>query len=150
MITYPSGTTAPFPNSREIGNLFLTNSLAQDRRCTLQDLRVFLWLLGIMKWGNQVRVSQTSIAAALGMSRQNVWATLQRLMQHGLVLPGPKVGTRATYWVSTAYAYYGPLDSHRWTRQQEWARQKLEALAQALAQEELLQVGIQDRVSMER
>src|SRR5713101_5596276 len=52
--------------------------------------------------------------------------------------------------VSTAYAYYGPLDSHRWTRQQEWARQKLEALAQALAQEELLQVGIQDRVSMER
>jgi hypothetical protein len=82
-------------------------TLAQDRRCTLQDLRVFLWLLG--------------------MSRQNVWATLQRLMQYGLVLPGPKVGTWATYWVSTAYAYYGPLDSHRWARQQEWARQQLEA-----------------------
>ena len=74
------------------------------------------------------------------MSRQNVWATLQRLMQHGLVLPGPKVGTRATYWVSTAYAYYGPLDSHRWARQQ----------LEALEQEELLQVGIQERVSVER
>ena len=30
MITYPSGTTAPFPNSREIGNLFLTNSLVEQ------------------------------------------------------------------------------------------------------------------------
>ena len=81
-------------------------TLAQDRRCTLQDLRVLLWLLGIMEWKNRVRVSQTAIAEALGMSRQNVWATLQRLMQHGLVLPGPKVGTRATYWLGRDKARY--------------------------------------------
>ena len=31
MITYPSGTTAPFPNACKIGNLFLTNSLAEVR-----------------------------------------------------------------------------------------------------------------------
>ena len=40
-------------------------TLAQDRRCTLQDLRVFLWLMGIMEWRNRVRVSQTAIAEAL-------------------------------------------------------------------------------------
>ena len=40
MITYPSGTTAPFPNSREIGNLFLTNSL--ERGMPIEQMQKFL------------------------------------------------------------------------------------------------------------
>jgi hypothetical protein len=86
----PRGWVEPFTFTFRAG----LRTLAQERRCTLQDFRVLLWLLGTMQWGNWVNVSQTAIGAALGMSRQNVWVALQRLMQHGLVVPGPKVGRR--------------------------------------------------------
>lgn len=108
-------------------------ALATDRRCGGQDYKVLLYLLAHLEWGNQIRCVQKDMALALNISKQATWRSLQRLVEHGILLRGPKHGHQSTFQLNDAIGYYGPLSRQRKERQQVIARQRLEHLAETLA-----------------
>ena len=108
--------------------------LATDRRLVGTDLRVFLYLLSCLEWDNHIRCVQKDMGLELGISRQSVWRAMQRLVEYGILLPGPRFGHHPTYRLNTAIAYYGPLSRRRKARQQAQVRQRLEHLAEMLAE----------------
>ena len=104
-------------------------ALLTDPRLGLQATRVFLALLSYMEWHGLVRVAQTEIAAALGMSPQNVHDAIERLITHKLLMRDRKVGPSATYRISPLIAYRGPYVQLHMAQRQAQAQQRLEALS---------------------
>jgi DNA-binding IclR family transcriptional regulator len=107
--------------------------LAMDRRCVGMDLRVLLYLLSCLEWDNHIRCVQKDMASALHISRQSAWRAMQRLVEYGIVEPGPKLGHLPTYRLNPSLGYFGPLARRRQERRQAQAQQRLEALSEALA-----------------
>ena len=88
--------------------------------------------LSIVEWDNRLRFSQKQVALELGVSRQAVWKAVRRMVQYGIYSPGHEARSLAHVSVNSAVGYYGPLKRRREQRRQAEARQRLEALSEAL------------------
>jgi predicted transcriptional regulator len=76
-----------------------------------QELRVFLYLLGRLKYGmnNLIEITQAAIAAELGMRQSNVALALKRLEERGIVTHEG----RGEYQVSPELAWRGYTEDHQ-------------------------------------
>ena len=74
----------------QINQTFL-EEFAARRDVGLEVYRVFMYLNARLDFHNIIRVPQTEIATALGMRPQNVNRAVKKLVELGILIPGPVV-----------------------------------------------------------
>ncbi len=67
------------------------------KRLGAEAQTVFLYLLGQLDFDSYLNVPQTRIAKELHMQQQNVSRAIGTLVEHHVLLPGPKIGRSSTY-----------------------------------------------------
>jgi predicted transcriptional regulator len=77
-----------------------------------EQRRVLFYLLGIMEYENGVRVTQTEIAVALNMYRQQVNRAMSRLLQDGIILRIIREGVKVGYKFNPNYCWRGSAKNH--------------------------------------
>lgn len=88
-------------------------AIAQSqRRITGADRMVLDMLLSIVNSENWLAVSQADLANELGMPRQNVHRSIQKLIAEGVLCDGPRVGSQRSYRLSPAYGWKGSARAH--------------------------------------
>jgi len=102
------------------------------------DFRVLGKVLAGMQWGNIVHAPIILWGKEMGIARQTVWRSIKVLRAKGVLFPDFR-GRRDHYVLSYTLAYRGGMRYLSRLRLQQWAWRKLEELAQALEQEELMQ-----------
>lgn len=80
--------------------------LAQSN-LTQEQWRVLMYLFSKLDFDNYIQVSQTEIAKALGMQKQNVNRAIKVLVEKKIIHKGPKVGTSWTYILDTSFGFKG-------------------------------------------
>lgn len=73
------------------------------------EYRVRDWLLGTIGIGHCVHVNQSEVARALRMHPVTVCNAIKRLLELGILLPGPKSGRCNTYTVNPAFCFQGKI-----------------------------------------
>lgn len=74
--------------------------------------RTFLIIISVLDFENFVSVSQAAIAAKLGMRPSHVSASFKRLVDEGVLIPGPRVGRSGTYRLNPSYGWKGSAKGH--------------------------------------
>lgn len=59
--------------------------IATDKRLTLRDYKILIYLLSVMDFENWIRLSQETIANNLGMFQQDISKALNRLYKFGYI-----------------------------------------------------------------
>lgn len=99
---------APRPAPRSFTTLYdealLDVSITRD--LTGQDLKLLFHLISVMEFGNWVHVSQRTIAEKMSTRQSNIWRSLQKLEDQGLVKQQQK-GSKVFYRVSPRIAFRG-------------------------------------------
>lgn len=72
-----------------------------------QEYRVLMYLMSKLDFDNYLRITQTTIADALQMQRNNVSRAIKGLIDHDILCTGPKVGTAKTYRLNPHMAHKG-------------------------------------------
>ncbi|MFU8899854.1 MAG: MarR family transcriptional regulator, partial [Roseinatronobacter sp.] len=67
---------------------------------------------------NFIQISQAEIAAELEMQRSNVSRSMKRLIDLGVIRPGPKVGRSLTYQLHPDLAWKGKSKTHHKAREE--------------------------------
>lgn len=67
------------------------------KRLGAEAQTVFLYLLGQLDFDSYLNVPQTKIAKELRMQQPHVSRAINTLVEHHVLLPGPKIGRSATY-----------------------------------------------------
>ncbi|MBX9840084.1 MAG: helix-turn-helix domain-containing protein [Silvanigrellaceae bacterium] len=83
--------------------------ISEDRDMTYDDLRVLLKLFRYLDMKNYISVSQKDICEQLKMHKPNVSRAINKLIEKGIILKGPKVIRANTYILNANYAYKGHL-----------------------------------------
>lgn len=78
-----------------------------------EALRVLLLVASKIDYENWINLSQTDMAEALNMKRQNFARAMAALIEEGCVLKGPSVGRHKTYRMNPSYGWKGSAKSHR-------------------------------------
>ncbi len=86
-----------------------SRELAQDPNLKGNDFRVYLYLFSVIDYENFIQVSQAELSRELGINRPNVSRAFARLIKHGVVIAGPKVGNIKTYRLNSEYGYKGKV-----------------------------------------
>jgi predicted transcriptional regulator len=76
----------------------LNEAVAMNLDLEGMDLRVFLYMSARLNFEKPVHVPQMEIAALLGKQRTHISRALRRLVEMGILLPGPG-GTRTSEWM---------------------------------------------------
>ncbi|PZO93326.1 MAG: hypothetical protein DI617_08900 [Streptococcus pyogenes] len=79
---------------------------------TGETYRVLLQLLAVLDYENWIRVSSSEIAATLKMKTPNVSRATKKLVDQGVLIPGPKVGCSHTYRLNPSYGWKGSAKNH--------------------------------------
>lgn len=87
----------------------------------MEGMAVFNALLSRLDFENFIQVSQTEIAAELQMRPSNVSRAIKKLIEHGFLKTGPKVGKSHTFQLHPELAWKGKSQNHFGAR--EKARQ---------------------------
>jgi len=74
--------------------------------------RTFLIIISVLDFENFVSISQAAIAEKLGMHRSHVSAAFKRLVDEGVLIPGPRVGRSGTYRLNPSYGWKGSARGH--------------------------------------
>jgi hypothetical protein len=74
--------------------------------------RVFAHLVGVLDFENWINLNQTAAAEQMGMKRPNYARGLRKLLEVGVVLPGPKVGRNATFRLNPQFGWKGSAKGH--------------------------------------
>lgn len=74
--------------------------------------RTFLIIISVLDFENFVSISQSEIAKKLGMRPPHVSAAFKRLVDEGVLIPGPKVGRSGTYRLNPSYGWKGSAKGH--------------------------------------
>jgi predicted transcriptional regulator len=80
---------------------------------TRNGLRVLIYLLSKLDFGNLISVSQSDIARALGIERANVNRAMKQLVELEVLIEGPKVGLHKTYRLNASYGWKGRALEHQ-------------------------------------
>jgi hypothetical protein len=78
-----------------------------------QARRVLLALLSMLDFENYLSVHQADLARKLGMKRPNVSRAIARLVEEGVLLPGPRIANRATHTLNPRYGWKGSARNHQ-------------------------------------
>lgn len=71
------------------------------------DFRVFMALLADLQWDNFIAVNVSGVALRIGRSRQSVSGALRRLVEHGYLIRGPRIGRGYTYTLAPHVGWKG-------------------------------------------
>ena len=74
--------------------------------------RVLFLVLGRLDFENWINLNQAAEAAGIGMKRPNFARALRKLIDLGVVLPGPKVGRNATFRLNPSFGWKGSAKGH--------------------------------------
>ncbi|WP_268169304.1 hypothetical protein [Roseateles hydrophilus] len=74
--------------------------------------RVLFFVLAKLDFENWINLNQTDAAQEMGLQRQNFVRGLRKLIELGVVLPGPKVGRNATYRLNPSFGWKGSAKGH--------------------------------------
>lgn len=74
--------------------------------------RVLFFVLARLDFENWINLNQTEAAADMGIKRPNFARGLRKLLDLGVVLPGPKVGRNATFRLNPSFGWKGSAKGH--------------------------------------
>jgi hypothetical protein len=77
-----------------------------------EALRVLMVLLAKLDFENWINLTQTEISKLSKISRPNVARSMRKLVEEGVLLPGPKVGRNMTWRLNPSYGWKGSARSH--------------------------------------
>jgi DNA-binding MarR family transcriptional regulator len=86
--------------------------LATDRSLRGESIRVLFALMSRLDYENFIHLSAADVARQLGMQRANVSRAIGQLLERGVLIAGPKVGTVGTYRLSDTLGWKGRARSH--------------------------------------
>jgi hypothetical protein len=69
--------------------------------------RVLDYLFAKLDFENWIRITQSQIAKDLGLDRADVSKAIKQLVDHQIILKGPKVGNSWTYRLDPAFGWKG-------------------------------------------
>lgn len=74
--------------------------------------RVLFYVLAKLDFENWINLNQSAGADEIDMKRPNFARGLKKLVDIGVVLPGPKVGRNATFRLNPSYGWKGSARGH--------------------------------------
>lgn len=74
--------------------------------------RVLFFVLARLDFENWINLNQTAGADEIGMLRPHFSRGLRKLIDLGVVLPGPKVGRNATFRLNPSFGWKGSAKGH--------------------------------------
>jgi hypothetical protein len=74
--------------------------------------RVLFYVLARLDFENWINLNQSAGADEIQMKRPNFARGLRKLVEVGVVLPGPKVGRNATFRLNPSYGWKGSARGH--------------------------------------
>lgn len=83
--------------------------LAKDKRMGLTDWRVLAVLQSRLDYENWIRLSLAEIGEPIGVAKPHVSKSMKKLLELGVVLPGPCVKTVKTYRLNPSIGWKGTL-----------------------------------------
>lgn len=84
-------------------------NIAADRRLNLTDHRVLAVLNAKLDFENWIRISQSEIGEFLGVKQPNVSGSMRKLIELGIVVPGPSVKNVKTFRLNPAVSWKGTM-----------------------------------------
>ena len=93
--------------------------IAKDQDLTLEPKNVLFYLFGKLDFENFIQQTQTEIAEALGMQKQNVSRAMKLLTEKQIVLEGPKVGKSKCYRLNPNYGWKGKVKTLQEARREQ-------------------------------
>lgn len=116
--SYPLRWLLLWQDPSEIG-VSMSEQAEMERPLTQTEYRVRDWILGTIGIGNYCYINQAEIARRLRVHRQNVYQAIQRLLELGILIKGPKNGRCNSYMVSPAFCFFGSLGAGAQARKAE-------------------------------
>lgn len=74
--------------------------------------RVLFYVMARLDFENWINLNQTASGLEIGMSQPNFARGLKKLIELGVVLPGPKVGRNATFRLNPSFGWKGSAKGH--------------------------------------
>lgn len=74
--------------------------------------RVLFYVMARLDFENWINLNQSASADEINMSRPNFARGLKKLLELGVVLPGPKVGRNATFRLNPSFGWKGSAKGH--------------------------------------
>ena len=74
--------------------------------------RVLFFVLAKLDFENFINLNQTEAASEMGLQRPNFARGLRKLLELGVVLPGPKIGRNATFRLNPSFGWKGSAKGH--------------------------------------
>ena len=93
--------------------------LAKDPELTLEPKNVLLYLFSKLDFENFIQQSQTDVAKALGMHKEQVSRAMKLLTAKQIVLEGPKVGRSKCYRLNPNYGWKGKVKTLQEARKEQ-------------------------------
>ncbi|MQR84372.1 helix-turn-helix domain-containing protein [Bacillus megaterium] len=72
-----------------------------------ETLRVYMILLAKLDYENWLRIRQIDISEKLGIKKQAVSRAIKELLDHKIIVKGPKVGNSNTYRLDPSFGFRG-------------------------------------------
>jgi predicted transcriptional regulator len=88
----------------------------------LEGMVVFNALMARLDFENFIQVSQSEVATELEMKPSNVSRAIKKLLDHGFIKAGPKVGKSYTYQLHPELGWKGKAKAHHTAREQARSR----------------------------
>jgi hypothetical protein len=112
----PSKAKKPHVHALDEPHLIMFQSglkaVATDKHFKWQDVRVLLYLIGVIGFENEWRkLNQSEVAGVLGMRRFHVNRSVQKLVNAGIVVMGTRIGSGHVYRMNPYFGYKGKLIS---------------------------------------
>lgn len=86
-----------------------TMQLAQDKRLNLTDWRVIAVLQAKLDFNNWIRISHAEVANMINVARPNISVSMKKLLEIGVLLPGPSVKSVKTYRLNPTVGWKGDI-----------------------------------------
>ncbi len=77
------------------------------------EFRVLMKLLKWLDYENLIQIQQNEIADELKMEKQNVNRSINKLIDVGILLKGPKIGKSCSYRLNPNFGWKGKAKSHQ-------------------------------------
>jgi DNA-binding transcriptional ArsR family regulator len=84
-------------------------ALAKDKEIAGRARRILDYLFGKLGFENYICVTQQEISKELDIEKENVSREIKKLVNKGIILPGPKLGRTSTYRLNSEYGWRGKV-----------------------------------------
>lgn len=109
--------TSPYEGGFSMASSTMLKTLAK-KDFAGSDLRVLMYIIGSMEFGNRLTTTASGIARELGLTRESVGTALRRLEEQDIVTTLARVGNARVLELHENVAWRGRT-SHKWEREAE-------------------------------